>query len=637
MDFWIQNKFLIFITLFCFFALFVLWQISNFWGAKSRGRRRAFQPSKRKSDSIVLSSMEKKLLKEAHSLLKLGKVTAAARLFEQIGLHREAIQTLEDHGLIHEAAKILMRMGRHNRAGVVYARHGLWDFAAQSFKMANMPLEVAKCAKESGDIKTAAEYFELAERFEEAADSLYQLGELKKSGNLYIRSGAKEKAFTIFNQIGLQKNLSLYEFSSDETKFVIDTITQREIYTTKNVDGLIEIVTHLNTSKQVVQNLVLQGGYQVAIILIKKCQFDIGIQLISEINYQSEQPVKFAQFFMEANLFQNAGIIYEKMSEFSRAGECFEKAQDFSRAIYCYERAGIHEKSQRLKSLLKTNPPQKQSHKSNSIEAKFALSDGPDSSILHTPALGKHEDSTEILNISATQPPKPTSVHPDYKTPNNSASRLADFNLTPVSPPSILDSPIEESQSRVRFPLPIPDESSAHNRGPLPPIPESPSELNSLPPSAAPDTIHLKKVFGSIKFFTDLDAEQIDALWNLSVSQEFTPNSKILTYQDEPLGIYVILKGNVDCFRMTHGQESFLDQMIPGESFGELWLLTDTPSTVSFVASNHVTVRIIYRVTFNGFLDSDGTVARKLYKRFTTRLLKRLLNNSNQKEKKAAS
>jgi tetratricopeptide (TPR) repeat protein len=634
MDFLIQNKFWILITLFCLFTVSFLWHISNLWGARSRGRRRSFQPSKRKSDIIVLTSMEKKLLKEAKSLLVKGKITSAARIFEQIGLHREAIQTLEDHGLIHEAAKILMRMGRHNRAGVIYARHGLWDFAAQCFRMAQMPLEVAKCAKESGDIKTAAEYFETAERFEEAADCLYQLGELKRSGLLYIRSGSREKAFTVYNQLGLQKNLFDYQFSSEESEYIADLIIDKDINSSKNTDGLAEILGSLNLSKGTIQKLVLQGSYRVAVNVIKKCKFDIGIQLVSEINYQSDQAERFGLFFMEANLFQYAGIVYEKANEFFKAAEFFEKAQDFGRAVYCYERAGIHDKAKALKSMSQYIKHEKPLNKSVGLEAKFALSDGPESSLLQSSA---PEESTEILSVPHPIVSKQTSHDGLGNNMGISSSADPQIEINPLIPISNTNSLKEEPQEKLRFPMTGLDENSAEKREILPPIPFSPSELNITPVAEEAESSELKKVFGSIKFFTDLDQEQIDALWNLSVTKRFSENAKILTYQDEPLGIYVILKGSVNCFRNNHGQESFLDQMLPGESFGELWLLTDTPSTVSFIAASDAIIRIIYRVTFNGFLDSDGTVARKVYKRFTTRLIKRLLTNGNQKEKKTAS
>lgn len=634
MNFLFQYKYWFLIGFFSFLTIFIFWQVSNFWGAKSRGRRRSSLPAKRKSDSIVLSPMEKKLLKEAHKLLQKGKIPSAARIFEQIGLHREAIQTLEEHGMIHEAAKILMRMGRHNRAGVIYARHGLWDFAAQSFKMANMPLEVAKCAKESGDIKTAAEYFELAERFEEAADILYQLGNLKKAGQLYLKSGNKNKSINVYNQIGSQKNLTEYQFSSEETTFVTECMLDKDIYSAKNIDGIAEIICYLNLEKQVIQKLIVLGAYRQAIILIKKQKFDLGMQLIAEMNFQGDQVPKYAQFFIEAELYNNAGIVYEKAQNFFKAAECFEKVSDVARAIYCYERAGMHEKARSLKLNAKGSPNSK-NQSIKSPEPLFALSNSADSSLLDSKA-DLPEDSTQIVaNLAhdsqkSKKPPAPS--EPKQTTPQKLLKKESQnsFNSDSSTPR------LEDSQSRIRFPLPIPEESNANKSGSLPPIPTSPSELNMLP-SEISEMVKRKEIFSSIKFFADLDSEQIDVLWKLSENREIEDKKRILSYQDEPLGIYVILEGKVNCYRMVGGEEKFLDQMNPGESFGELWLLTDTPSTVNFVAASNVIIQIILRETFNKFLDSDGTVARKVYKRFTTRLLKRILTPSNYTEKKIAS
>src|SRR5690606_19746011 len=112
-------------------------------GPSARGNRSA--------DKRRLSRRERGLYTQAEILLKQGKVMPAARILEQINMPREAIQALEDHGEIHEAANILMRMQRQNRAGVVYARHGLWADAAKCFQLAKMPLEAAKCYRESGD------------------------------------------------------------------------------------------------------------------------------------------------------------------------------------------------------------------------------------------------------------------------------------------------------------------------------------------------------------------------------------------------------------------------------------------------------------------------------------------------------
>ena len=106
-------------------------------------------------------------------------------------------------------------------------------------------------------------------------------------------------------------------------------------------------------------------------------------------------------------------------------------------------------------------------------------------------------------------------------------------------------------------------------------------------------------------------------------------NCGALTYNDEPKGVYVIVQGSVSCYRVVNGKESYVDQMGESESFGELWLLADQPTAVRFVAAKNTRIRVVGRDTFNDLLDKDGLMARKLYKRFTMRLLKRLLKPQN--------
>jgi CRP-like cAMP-binding protein len=99
----------------------------------------------------------------------------------------------------------------------------------------------------------------------------------------------------------------------------------------------------------------------------------------------------------------------------------------------------------------------------------------------------------------------------------------------------------------------------------------------------------------------------------------------------------VIVQGSVACFKQVAGKETYVDQMGEAESFGELWLLADQPTAVRFVATKPTRIRVVGRDAFNELLDKDGTIARKVYKRFTLRLLKRLLKPQNSKVNQEAS
>ena len=75
----------------------------------------------------------------------------------------------------------------------------------------------------------------------------------------------------------------------------------------------------------------------------------------------------------------------------------------------------------------------------------------------------------------------------------------------------------------------------------------------------------------------------------------------------------------------------------PTESFGELWLLMEQPTNVRFVSSEESQLLTIKRADFNELLDKNGAIARLLYKRFTSKLLKKLVTDDNHEENTIAS
>jgi len=140
-----------------------------------------------------------------------------------------------------------------------------------------------------------------------------------------------------------------------------------------------------------------------------------------------------------------------------------------------------------------------------------------------------------------------------------------------------------------------------------------------------------------VAFCADLDAGQRSKLWAIGSILNFRADDTILTYDGDARGLYIIISGSVGCYRKSGGKESYVDQMGEFESFGELWLLADQPTAVRFVATKPSQICLIERTSFNQLLDKDGSIARKLYKRFTMRLLNRLLKTNNPSKSSVAS
>ena len=612
----------------CVFGfLATVWQYANARGAKSRGRRRT-QEAGRSTDKRKLTRNEKRLYLQSQQLLSQGNVLAASRILEQVQMRREAIQALEDAGLIHEAAKILMRMRRANRAGVVYARHAMWVDAAKCFVTADMPLEVAKCAREAGDFKTAGEYFEKANRPDAAAACFAKLGELHTAAKLYSASGQKEKAMNMYVTLTeTTQNIASLDFNNNEVQLIMDYMVEGN-----RSKGLVDLVINKNKLTEVLINLVTKNMIKQAAELYLRSNNDIGPQLMAEIDYQSDAAKNLAEVFLNVSQFNYAGMVLERLSEYERAGEAFKQAEDFNRAAHCFERCGKEDLANQLRDTNKNAaqpahdaPPPftlKQSKKS-------AFGDSNDESNQF-----ETEDSTQVFEHETPPVPQANAKKQtktkisEPKEPANKSSPVGQFSLK-ATVPSVPSSHNETDESTFKDHVatkksdePVkPSNLEMKLKRPTPPLPEI-SNSSSNEPVSLDDG---RSAFHKAKFFSDLDFDQKNKLWNIGRSLNFASEEELLTYNDEPKGVYVIIEGSVSVYRMSNQLETYVDQMSESDTFGELWLLSDQPSEVKFIASKNTRIRIIERDNFNELLDKDGALARKIYRRFTNRLIKRLL------------
>jgi tetratricopeptide (TPR) repeat protein len=538
-----------------------------------------------------MSKEEKRLFAQAKHLLNSGKVQPAAQLLESIGMQREAITALENSGFIHDAAKILMRMQRHNRAGVVYARHAMWDKAAECFKMANMPLEVAKCYREAGNFQSAAEHYEKAEKFEDAADCYLEKGNLHRAAKLYGIADKKDKALELYNQIAQNAgNLASLDLGDSEIKIIMDHLSEG------NTDShLADIIVSKNKLTDIIRHLVGKGMVKQASDLYLRSTHDIGPLLINEISYSDPSAEHLAQVFINVANYGYAGMLFERIASFERAGEAFEKAEDYNRAAYCYERAGLNSKAYDMKD-------RQGSIKKKSSAGKTTApnNNGPRFSLTSV---------TEAPDEQATQMIDSTKFNPDKD------------HTIKVDPADVGTPPPSQSATKAR------ETSSVH----LASLDETEDETadESSDALAKIKIDDARALFHQSQAFSELDYVQRNTLWDLGVTQMYEPGNVILDYDQLPSGLYVILSGQVQANRKNGLQEYNLDTMKEPDSFGELWLIAELPTSVQFVALSSCRIHMIDRSQFKDLLDKDATLARKLYKRFTQILLNRLVTSQD--------
>ena len=564
--------------------------------------------------SSVLEVHEKRLYAQALKLLRDSNVLAAARILEQIGMNREAIQALEDRGHIHEATQILKRMHRPNRAGVVFARHGLWSEAAQCFQSANMPLEVGRCAREAGNFPLAAVNFEKAGRWEDAAICYEKIKDLHRAARLYSAANLLKPAMKSYEQLFKStKNLGDLSLLEEELETIAGFVAQS---LNQDYPHCIKALAFKGRVSKLILDLIYSQNKLLAAKVFQLCSPTLAANLLSDFNFESSEGPAFAEILIGAGQYQYGGIVLEKLQNYEQAAEAFDQAGDQTRSAYCYERLGKPKASltqpvtsgQSADSSLPPPPPSR---------TKGGTTD-------QTPQAGVFSFDMAEADTSATL---------IDRTPSKSESSNSESNNS------------EPNKSESMPPLPksaAPVLSAAAPQSPaLITLPQSPTKSGRPSKSRKAkkfESDDYRANFHKAAFLSDLTFEQKDQVWSIGKTLTFKVNEDILTYDDEPTGVYVVTAGQLSCFKSrSNGPEEFIDQMGSGDTIGELWLLADQPTSVRFVAIDQVSVRLITREDFHQLLDRDGAIARKIYKRFTMRLIKRLMGNKIALANQAAS
>ena len=105
----------------------------------------------------------------------------------------------------------------------------------------------------------------------------------------------------------------------------------------------------------------------------------------------------------------------------------------------------------------------------------------------------------------------------------------------------------------------------------------------------------LSNVMSTATLFQPLDFQQRDDLMRRFVAVHAKGGDRIIE-QDQPgQGLYVVLRGQVEVRRESNGSYETLATLGPGDTFGEISLINDGPTTASVVAIEPTTVLFLGR------------------------------------------
>lgn len=128
----------------------------------------------------------------------------------------------------------------------------------------------------------------------------------------------------------------------------------------------------------------------------------------------------------------------------------------------------------------------------------------------------------------------------------------------------------------------------------------------------ADHTEHLKKV----PLFAGIPAAQLHRIANGVKERKFERGASIVSAGDPGHGFYLIVQGEAEVKR----DGRTIRKLGPGDYFGELALVRETPRTATVVAREPTTCLALTRWDFKGILDANPAIAIRLLETVASRI-----------------
>ncbi|MCG6872036.1 MAG: Crp/Fnr family transcriptional regulator [Gammaproteobacteria bacterium] len=127
--------------------------------------------------------------------------------------------------------------------------------------------------------------------------------------------------------------------------------------------------------------------------------------------------------------------------------------------------------------------------------------------------------------------------------------------------------------------------------------------------------------FQNVPLFSDLTADEMEALSQRGVSRSFRKNTVIISEGDQTTSFFIIASGQVRVFLTSpEGKEVILNTLGPGDCFGELSLLDDAPRSASIVTTGPAVLHEVSRADFNTFIASQPLASMRLMRAMARRI-----------------
>lgn len=136
------------------------------------------------------------------------------------------------------------------------------------------------------------------------------------------------------------------------------------------------------------------------------------------------------------------------------------------------------------------------------------------------------------------------------------------------------------------------------------------------------------QTFEQVYLFQDLDAADLQQLAQRATLKRFPRHSVLVNEGDDTDSLYIIQSGKIKIYLSDdEGKELVLSILGPGDYFGEIALLDESPRSASAMALDECKVYVLGKSQFEAFLKQDTAICLRVM-RGLTRRLRELTNNA---------
>ena len=124
-----------------------------------------------------------------------------------------------------------------------------------------------------------------------------------------------------------------------------------------------------------------------------------------------------------------------------------------------------------------------------------------------------------------------------------------------------------------------------------------------------------------VPLFEGLEAKHLAVLGKMVQPRQYKDGETIVQQGEGGIGLYVIQSGEVEVTQKQGANENRLRTMGPGESFGEIALLTDHPRTATVKALQPTACWVMSAWEFRSALQESPEMALRMLKTVAQRLI----------------